>query len=206
MRLRGESSLAMLRFTSPRKSLKRNPATLVMNFTAPVNPMIATEPGKLHMVFSREPVVGPRSPSLTFGDSTSLRPAMPKTTAPPRSQSMEPRRCLPASAMGIAPSRFRLLHPYRSPLSAPRRRVTGAPPAQTAAPVAANPSAPQFFAVVDASHGGDERGEAISDQLAEKDITLAFSRGLRQQLQARGLNTLVLRDNDATLTPISAPR
>jgi N-acetylmuramoyl-L-alanine amidase len=55
--------------------------------------------------------------------------------------------------------------------------------------------------VVDAAHGGDERGAALTAQIAEKDVTLAFARSLRQQLEARGLPTLLLRDGDTTLTP-----
>ena len=58
----------------------------------------------------------------------------------------------------------------------------------------------QYFVVVDASHGGDERGAALSDQLAEKDVTLAFGLRLRQQLQAHGISTLVLREGDATMS------
>ena len=50
---------------------KTNPPTLVMNFTSPVNPTIATEPGKLRMVFTREPLVPPGSQTLTF-DSPSI--------------------------------------------------------------------------------------------------------------------------------------
>src|ERR1035437_6716982 len=44
-----------------------NPPRLVFHFSAPVNPMIATEPGALRMTFSREPLVAPASPTLTFG-------------------------------------------------------------------------------------------------------------------------------------------
>ena len=58
----------------------------------------------------------------------------------------------------------------------------------------------QYFVVVDASHGGDERGAALSDQLAEKDVTLAFGLRLRQQLQAHGLTTLMLREGDTTMS------
>jgi hypothetical protein len=57
-----------------------------------------------------------------------------------------------------------------------------------------------FFAVIDASHGGDDRGAALSDKLAEKDVTLALARRLRQELEARGMSTMVLRDSDANLT------
>ena len=54
--------------------------------------------------------------------------------------------------------------------------------------------------MVDPSHGGDERGASLTDQLAEKDVTLAFARRLRQELETRGLATLLLRDSDTTLS------
>jgi N-acetylmuramoyl-L-alanine amidase len=52
---------------------------------------------------------------------------------------------------------------------------------------------------VDASHGGDDHGETLSTTLLEKDITVAMARGLRKQLESRGITTLVLRDSDANL-------
>jgi len=54
--------------------------------------------------------------------------------------------------------------------------------------------------VVDASHGGSDRGEALSNTLAEKDVTVAFARRLRQELENRGITTLVLRDSDANIS------
>src|SRR5438067_10203988 len=45
---------------------RANPPNLVMEFSSPVNPMIATEPGKLRMVFTHEPLVPPGSQTLTF--------------------------------------------------------------------------------------------------------------------------------------------
>ncbi|HST10979.1 MAG TPA: hypothetical protein VLL05_11430, partial [Terriglobales bacterium] len=47
---------------------RTTPPRLVMNFTAPVNPTIATEPGRLRMSFTREPLVAPGTPMLTFDD------------------------------------------------------------------------------------------------------------------------------------------
>ena len=44
-----------------------NPPRLVFNFSSPVSPSVATEPGTLRMTFTREPVVAPASPTLTFG-------------------------------------------------------------------------------------------------------------------------------------------
>lgn len=178
---------------------QQTPPTLVMNFTSPVNPMIATEPGKLHMIFSHEAVVAPGSPALTFGDKTIPSASYEEangaaeitvnTTAPLFASFSNGSRTITISAS--PPPNVQAAAAYQPP--------PATLPVQSASTSASLP-APQFFAVVDASHGGDERGEAISDQLAEKDVTLAFARSLRQELQARGLNTLVLRDGNATLT------
>lgn len=54
--------------------------------------------------------------------------------------------------------------------------------------------------VIDASHGGDEVGATLSDDLTEKDVTLSLARRLRNELQARGIPTMMLRDNDSTLS------
>ena len=54
--------------------------------------------------------------------------------------------------------------------------------------------------IVDASHGGSDPGESLSNTLLEKDVTLALARSLRQELESRGISTLMLRDNDANLT------
>src|SRR5712671_4085894 len=44
-----------------------DPSRLIFRFTAPVNPSVASEPGKLRLTFRREPLTGPASPMLTFG-------------------------------------------------------------------------------------------------------------------------------------------
>jgi N-acetylmuramoyl-L-alanine amidase len=106
------------------------------------------------------------------------------TLTPAKSQS--------ASATTAAPT---------TPKSVPASPVAQSNPAPV--PLAANPPpspAPRrYFAIIDASHGGDDRGEALSNSLAEKDVTLAFARSLRQELESRGLTTLMLRDSDANL-------
>ncbi|MGA7908097.1 MAG: hypothetical protein WCA16_11880, partial [Candidatus Sulfotelmatobacter sp.] len=43
-----------------------NPSQLVFHFTAAVNPTVASEPGRLHLTFIREPLVAPASSTLTF--------------------------------------------------------------------------------------------------------------------------------------------
>jgi N-acetylmuramoyl-L-alanine amidase len=46
-----------------------NPPRLLLNFTAPVNPTISTEPGQLRMLFKRDPVVSPGSQSISFDNN-----------------------------------------------------------------------------------------------------------------------------------------
>jgi N-acetylmuramoyl-L-alanine amidase len=187
---------------------KTNPPTLVMNFTSPVNPMIATEPGKLRMVFTREPLVPPGSQTLTF-DS----PAMPSATFQENNGAAEIAVNGPVPLFAsfsndgrtitITPAPQAAAHPSAAAAqpAVPVPAGSSAPPSSPAAPQpAAVSTAVQYFVVVDASHGGDERGAALSDQLAEKDVTLAFALRLRQQLQARGLATLMLREGDTTMS------
>ena len=173
------------------------PPRLVMNFTSPVNPTIATEPGRLRMTFTREPLVAPGSPTLTFDDKS-----IPSATYTENNGSAE------LVVNGAVP--------LMASFSNEGRTITVAPaPQQPAAPVAGTPTAPgtpsppviktpavapaaprHYYAVVDPSHGGDDRGVALSDTLAEKDVTLTLARRLRQELESRGIPTLVLRDTD----------
>ena len=184
---------------------RATPPALVMDFTAPVNPRIATEPGKLVMVFSHEPVVPPGSTVLTF-DSKTI----------PSASYQEENGAAEISITGTVPlfasfsndGKTITIAPAPSPGSqvatpTPTQPPAGAPPGGSAAPglSASGGGSGSFFAVVDASHGGEERGTALSDQVAEKDVTLSFARRLRQELQSRGLPTLVIRDGDVTLSP-----
>jgi len=179
---------------------------LVMNFTAAVNPTISTEPGKLRMVFTHDAVVAPGSQALTF-DSKVI----------PSASFQE--------SNGTAEILVNASVPLMASFSNDGRTITIGPPGQTSA--TAQPATPQpptsvavpsspapvpaagssvppafrrYFVVVDPSHGGEERGAALSADLAEKDVTLTFARFLRQELDSRGLATLLLRDSDTTLT------
>ncbi len=187
-----------------------NPPRLVFHFSAPVNPMIATEPGALRMTFTREPVVAPASPTLTFGNKTipsaiysesngaavvTVNAAIPviasfsndgrtvtiSATSASAAAQNAPQNATPA-ATGTVPSTGQSM------------------PAASTNPPAAAPVARRYFAVVDASHGGDDHGETLSNVLLEKDVTVALARSLRQELESRGIPTLVLRDSDANLS------
>jgi N-acetylmuramoyl-L-alanine amidase len=186
-----------------------NPARLVLHFTAPVNPSIATEPGALRMTFSHEPLVAPASPTLTFGNKAipsaifsesnatavltvnSTVPVMATFGTDGRTISVAPTSApvaqnVPANAL-----------PATTSPATPAQQPPQAPMAVTPPPT---PIARRYFAVVDASHGGDDHGETLSMTLLEKDVTVALARSLRQELESRGITTLVLRDSDANLS------
>jgi N-acetylmuramoyl-L-alanine amidase len=176
---------------------------LVMNFTSPVNPTIATEPGKLRMVFTHEPIASPGSPTLTFDSKvipsasfqesngaaeivvSSNTPVMASFSNDGRTITIAPPTATSAQSQ---------------PPAQPQPANATPPPAIAASSSAVTPALQHVFAVVDASHGGDERGAALTDQLPEKDVTLAFARALRAEMMARGLTAQLLRDADTTVT------
>ena len=196
-----------------------NPPRLIFHFTAPVNPIVATEPGALRMTFSREPLVAPASPTLTFG-SKSIPSAIysegngaavvtVNATIPVIASFSRDGRTVtiaPTASSAAATTPAPAAQPANStpPASTPSTTATPAasaqpPPASPAAP--ASPPAPRrYFAIVDASHGGDDHGETLSSTLMEKDVTVVLARSLRQELESRGIPTLVLRDSDANLS------
>ncbi len=185
---------------------------LALTFSAPVNPIISTEPGKLRMIFQREPVSSEVN-AYTF--DSRLVTAVSYAEVNGRAQ---------VTVTGPVPLLARFAEQGKTIVfSAAPQHVTGslapAPPAPPPAPnntavaisklpniggsVAAGASAlvaPKFVVVIDAGHGGEERGAALGDSLAEKDVTLALARRLRMELQARGIAPLMTRDGDATVT------
>jgi N-acetylmuramoyl-L-alanine amidase len=180
-----------------------NPTRLVFHFTAPVNPSVATEPGKVHLAFTHEPLTAPASPTLTFNSK-----AIPSATYSESNGAAEitVTSTIPLMASFSNDGRTVMLGPASG---APQTMATGASAPASPAPgspsisLAASPSASasrRFFAVVDASHGGNDPGEVFGNTLVEKDITVALARRLRQELQNRGISTLVLRDSDASLS------
>jgi N-acetylmuramoyl-L-alanine amidase len=188
---------------------------LVFNFTAAVNPTIANQPGALRMTFSREPIVAPASPTLTFGSKTfpsanysegngaaivtvnTSTPVMASFSNSNRTIVISP---APPAAQNVAATPA----PAASnPQTSSSSSSASSPTTTTAAPAVVPTPAPpprRYFAVIDASHGGDDHGETLSTTLLEKDITVVLARSLRQELESRGLSALVLRDSDANLS------
>jgi N-acetylmuramoyl-L-alanine amidase len=194
-------------FTAALSFSADNPPRLIFRFTAPVNPTVATEPGALRMTFTREPVVAPASPTLTFGNKTipsaiysesnGTAVVTVNASVPVMASFSNDRRTVMISPTAPAAQNTPPSTATGSP-STPGTPEAPAPP--TPAPAAPAPISRRYFAVVDASHGGNDYGETLSSTLLEKDVTVALARSLRQELEARGIPTLVLRDSDANVT------
>lgn len=178
------------------------PPHLVLSFTAPVNPSISTEPGRLRMLFKRDPIVSPGNQSISFDNNVITHATYSENNGDAELDvaSSEPlmasfsadRRTITVSAVqaGTATNNAAQQNPTQPPALAN----------QAASPANSNANPHRVLAIVDPAHGGEERGAALSDTLAEKDITLGFARLLRHELEIRGFAVTLLRDGDTTLT------
>ncbi|MGA2201164.1 MAG: N-acetylmuramoyl-L-alanine amidase [Terriglobales bacterium] len=170
-----------------------DPPRLALNFSGPVNPTISTEPGKLRMVFKRDPVVSPGSQIISFANQVITLASYSESngdaeldvaaTEPLMASFTNDRRTIVVSAVPQTPA-----------------TPSGAPPQNPAQAANIASGTHRVLAVVDPAHGGDERGAALTDTLAEKDVTLGFSRLLRHELEIRGFAVALLRDSDTSLT------
>jgi len=59
---------------------------------------------------------------------------------------------------------------------------------------------PEFFVMIDPSHGGYDKGATFGGKLVEKDITLRLARELRKELEERGIAARLLRESDIDLS------
>jgi N-acetylmuramoyl-L-alanine amidase len=188
-----------------------NPPRLLLNFSAPVNPTISTEPGRLRMVFKRDPVVSPGSQSISFDNKVITHASYSENNGdaevdvaanePLMASFADDRKTIVISAV---------IAPVQQTPAAPSGVGTGTGsqnPAQARPPANStsgnsnnNNNVRRVLAVVDPAHGGDERGAALTDKLAEKDVTLGFARLLRHELEIRGFAVALLRDSDTSLT------
>ena len=176
-----------------------NPPRLALNFSAPVNPTISTEPGKLRMVFKRDPVVSPGSQIISFANKVITLASYSESngdaeldvaaTEPLMATFSNDRRTITVSAVPPTPVPPGVVGPQNPPQASP-----------AANSAAATSNVHRILAVVDPAHGGDERGAALTDKLAEKDVTLGFARLLRHELEIRGFAVALSRDGDNTST------
>jgi N-acetylmuramoyl-L-alanine amidase len=188
-----------------------NPSRLILSFPAPVNPTISTEPGRLQMLFKRDPVVAGNQP-LAFDSRVFTQGSYVESNGSLEFDIAANAPLMASFSNGGRTITVTSTQPFTA-ATGPQNRP-GAPPAS----ISALPSQPQpmtagsnasvspsstpnrALAVVDPAHGGDERGAALSDTLAEKDVTLGFARLLRHELEQRGFVVMLLRDADSNLS------
>ena len=188
---------------------------LLLNFSAPVNPTVSTEPGRLRMVFKRDPLVSPGSQLISFTDKVITQAAYSENNGVAELDVTANSPLLATFSNGgktitlaPAPGAANAGALPATSGSAGRPATTSSSPASPGASVGGGGSAAsgaltpvhRMVAVVDAAHGGDERGAALTDTLAEKDVTLGFARLLRHELELRGFAVLMSRDTDNTVS------
>ncbi len=169
------------------------PPKLVLTFTAPVNPTIVSEGGRLRMMFVHDALMGPGTPQLTFG-SPVIRSAAFEEMNGSAELDVSSTAALVASFANGNKTLILSVAPTQ-----PANQPSGA--SSPSVPLSAAISGPRhYFAVIDPSHGGIETGSLLGGDLLEKEVTLALARRLRQALESRGMATLLLRDSDSSLT------
>ena len=198
-----------VRFTEELR--KDTPPVLVLNFTSPASPTIASEPGKVRLTFTREPIMPPPDRLLKFDDPVIVSAQYEEANgvAVLTIQTMTPLLAnFSNEGRTLTLSRAPLVKAVAPPAAQAGAPATGAPGTPLASGTVEVPVLPpppdnglrHFFAVIDAAHGGTERGAGLSDELPEKDVCLSFARHLLKELQARGISALILRDSDTTLS------
>lgn len=83
---------------------------------------------------------------------------------------------------------------------APQQQPTVAPQAGQSSTSAGEGRAPEFFVMLDPSHGGNDKGAMFGGKLMEKDITLRLAREVRKELEERGIAVRLLRESDVDLS------
>jgi N-acetylmuramoyl-L-alanine amidase len=182
---------------------------LMLSFTAPVNPFVASEPGRTRLVFRREPLRAARPTeslalngkviaSVAYSEGNGTAELTVMTSAPLIASISGDRKAitLTPAAQTTAPAAS------PSPASAAAAAAgTSATAAKTSEPAAKpSPPAPKFLVMIDAAHGGDDRGAAITDRLAERDFAMGFARRLQKSLENLGVAVRLLRDGDGALS------
>jgi N-acetylmuramoyl-L-alanine amidase len=202
-----------VRFTEELR--KDSPPVLVLTFTSPVSPTIASEPGRVRLTFTREPIMPPPTTYNKFDDAViasaqyeeanGVAAVTVSTSAPLLASFSNEGRTLTLSRAPQTRGAQSSTPPATATApGAPLASGTVEVPATAAAPPTAVPRPDNglrhFFAVIDAGHGGQERGAGLSEELPEKDVCLSFARHLLKELQNRGISALILRDADVTLS------
>src|SRR3954469_7607361 len=158
---------------------KSDPPTVVFEFSAPVNPSISTEPGKLRMVFTHDGINSgveqfkfdaAAIPNATYSEHNGEAEIVISGTRPLMAEFADGGKTITIKAAqeeAKAPAEQTPTQPAES---------TPAPPAPSSGESSSQPTTPavatqplfsgrggRYLVVIDASHGGDEVGATLSD-------------------------------------------
>jgi N-acetylmuramoyl-L-alanine amidase len=178
---------------------KDNPSRLLLGFSSPVNPTIATEPGRVRLTFRREPVVstGPENlpysdpliSGLSFSEHDGLAEIEVTGTAPLMANFADGGKTIIITGAPAPPPVAQEAPPPPPPANP-----------QNPSPQPHTPAAPRFLVLIDPAHGGNDIGAAITPALPEKDVVLALARRVQHQLASRGIAAGLLRNSDIAIT------
>src|SRR3954468_2423997 len=151
-------------------------------FSAPVNPSISTEPGKLRMVFSRDGINSGNEqfkfdsdaiPNATYSEHNGEAEIVVSGTRPLMAEFSDGGKTITIKA---APEQAKAAAPADQPTPQPTESAPA--PAPSSGESESQPTTPgmatqplfvgrggRYRVVIDASHGGDEVGATLSDEL-----------------------------------------
>ena len=192
------------------------PSILALHFAEAVNPNIHSEGNALILSFTRDPIVSFTEyqglndklfASSAYQESNGAATLTINGTAPLLAKFADNGRTILISAAPAppAPTTVASSPPVTQPEVPPEvavqaPNVTDSAVLGAISPSARRPQAPTFLVVIDPGHGGTDTGARITPILSEKEITLALARRLRQELQARHVAVIMLRDSDSDLS------
>lgn len=201
---------AAVRFTAELR--KSDPSALVLSFSSPVNPSVATEPGRLRLIFTRDALTSasesfkfedPSISSATYSESGAVAEIDVHARVPLMASFSDGGRTITISAApgGAQPPAMGQAQPQ--PAAPGTEQPLGEmplPAGNAQAPMVAGQPRPRYLVVIDPAHGGTDPGARLKEGLEEKDVVLAFARRLRAALADRGVNAHILRDGDSAIS------
>ena len=174
-----------------------NPPKLLVNFSAPVNPTIAMEPGGVRFTFRHEPVLSSGQDSFTFNNPTITGAEFAEREG---LAVLEVKATTPLLAHFADGGKTIIVTPVPPPPPAPEAPAPAPQPTPAPQANAPKPSGPRFLIIVDPAHGGADGGASITPSLLEKDVVLALGRRVQRDLTNMGLVSAMLRNSDVMLS------
>ncbi len=182
------------------QQLRQKPPGLILAFPSAVNPMIATEQGRIRLTFTREPLVRPADGGAQkFSDPVFQSSSVAASNG---ALQLTVNVANPVIATFSDGGKTITISPLPAAESAeakppPQSEAPATVPAQPAATTAPLPAKP--VVVIDAAHGGSDHGAMLAGNVSEKDLTLTLARLIQRDLEAHGVSTQMVRTGDSDL-------